>query len=155
MNPSVEPTAAEDGGFTTEALISAASAFGGIPGGLHDWGAGILDAVEGSTDERGRLRANPALMRTFRSTARFLQQPITPFDGMLEAPDEVIAVFQANKAGLHDLRSTRTDVLTAVLEDLAESVMDQLRGATWHDLEMLGVDRRRPPQASTSPEEDC
>jgi len=64
---------------------------------------------------------------------------------MLEAPSEIIAVYQAHKEALRNLASVRDEVLTAVLNDFAARVMDQIRGANWPELEQLGADQQRPP----------
>lgn len=111
---------------------------------VHGWGQAILDAVERLTDERGRSRVDLPLIDTMKNTSRFLQQAITPFQGMLEAPRSVAAVYQAHHRALRDLVVARDKVLASVLEDLATRAMDQLQAVSWSDLEALGAVRQQP-----------
>jgi hypothetical protein len=129
------------GDFVLADLLSATLAFAGARRDAHDWGQGILDAVEHVTDERGRFRVERGLLETLKSAARHLHQSITPFQGLLEAPQSVAAVYQKHRIALGDLVLERDRLLSAVLGDLGACVMDQLQGATWRDLEMLGAVR--------------
>ena len=106
------------------------------------------------TDHRGRPRVDHLLLEIFKSAAKFRHQAITPFQGMLEAPSEIIAVYQTHKAALRNLTSAHSEVMTAVLNDLATTVMDQLQGTNWPELEQLGVDQQPPPQPASFDEED-
>ena len=67
------------------------------------------------TDERGRYRVDRPLIDTMKNTARYLHQAITPFQGMLEAPRSVAAVYQTHRLALSDLVLARDKVLGDVL----------------------------------------
>jgi hypothetical protein len=131
--------------FVLSDLVAATSATAG-PHYLQGWGDAVLDAVERLTDERGNSRVGRPLFETMKNTAKHLHQTITPFQGMLEAPRSISEVYQAHGRALRDLVLARDKVLTAVLEDLAARVMDDLQGVSWRDLETLGAVRQQPPR---------
>lgn len=132
--------------FVLSDLVAATSALAGGPHYLQGWGEAVLDAVERLTDERGNSRVGRPLFETMKNTATHLHQTITPFQGMLEAPRSIIEVYQTHSRALRDLVVARDKVLTAVLEDLAARVMDDLQGVSWRDLETLGAVHQQPPR---------
>jgi hypothetical protein len=132
--------------FVLSDLLAAASALAGAPHYLQGWGEAVLDAVERLTDERGNSRVGRPLFETMKNTATHLHQTITPFQGMLEAPGSVSDVYQTHGRALRDLVVARDKVLTAVLEDLAARVMDDLQSVSWRDLETLGAVHQQPPR---------
>ena len=117
---------------------------------VQGWGRATLDAVEQLTDERGRYRVDRPLIDTMKNTARYLHQAITPFQGMLEAPRSVAAVYQTHRLALSDLVVARDKVLGEVLGDLATRAMDQVQPVSWSDLEALGAVRQQPAGPAAS-----
>lgn len=131
--------------FVRTDLLSATWALAGGPNYLEGRGQAVLDAVARLTDKHGRVRVDRPLIETMNNTARHLQQTVTPFQGMLEAPRSVAEVYQTHRRALRDLVAARNQVLTAVLEDLATRVMNALQGVSWIDLETHGADHKQPP----------
>ncbi len=139
------PTDGSADEFLVADLLAATMAQAASPhSSVQGWGQATLDAVERLTDERGRYRVDRPLIDTMKNSARYLHQAITPFQGMLEAPRSVAAVYQTHRLALSDVVLARDKVLGDVLADLATRAMDQLQPVSWSDLEALGAVRQQP-----------
>jgi len=131
--------------FTHSDLVAATTGSAGDPYHLRDWGQAVLDAVARTSDPHGPRLVEWPLLDTLTNAATCLCLPATPFEGMLEAPRSVIDVYQAHKRNLNELVEMRSRVLGAVLRDLATTVIEQLQGTTWRELEAHGAVREQPP----------
>lgn len=132
-----------DDEVTSADLSDAAAATSGTHY-LREWGAKVVLALEGTIASRKYGRVDNALFRLLKSAGEFVNMPTSPFDGMLEAPESVIAVYQGHHEALMELAKRRDAVLGALLNDVAGRVLTQLPRLSWAELEAFGAVRMKP-----------
>lgn len=144
----VEARLADTDEFTCDDLLAAARGSGRSH--LEDWGATVLNAFEALQRDRTRRTADRALLDVLRRTAALRYQPVSPFEGMLEAPQQVNDFYVSHAPHLDRLITMRDKVLDDVLSDVTWKLLEMLPGdpPRWGELAQFGALREQPPYAA-------
>ena len=129
---------------TAEDLLAAFAAVGDGPYYLADWGRAIIDSVERFTGTKAVDPLSGTLFSVLKDAAEKRYQFVTPFQGILEAPPEVIEIHQAHADALEHLLAVRDEVLSKVLSDLARRLIGSLGDLRWGELARYDAIRAQP-----------
>lgn len=120
--------------FTAEDLLLAAE--GAADGSyLSAWSSAVFTGLEMATMSRPGGEEGWSLLHLIAETGRYQARAVHPFQGMLEAPDVVVSVYQTHGSLLGSLVDVRDEVLEGLLLDLVTRFMDGPgAGLRWGDL---------------------